>query len=162
MQQIRIIQGTYGHRPEGTHRIRPVMAGDTVSVPDAEAQRLVSIGVAEIIPQAAEPAREGVATLQEGPAEGEPSIGMGPEMRCGEANAEGGTASTSDLEQLKVLTNAKLRELAEVMGIPTAKLKNKTELIQAITAAQAIPGPEDESVEDGDQPPELCAEVPVL
>lgn len=162
MQQVKIIMGAYGYRPAGTHCVRPVLAGETVSVPDMEAERLVSIGVAEIIPQAAEPACEGVATLQEGPVEERPGIGMGAEMRCGEANVEGGAASTSDPEQMKALTNAKLRELAEAMGIPTAKLKNKTELIQAITAAQAIPGPAEESVEDGEQPPELCAEVPVV
>lgn len=161
MQKVKIIMGTYGHRPAGTHRIRPVMDGDTVSVPDMEADRLVRIGVAEIIPQAAEPAREGVATLQDGQADGEPGIGMDAEMLCGEANAGGGAASTLDPEQLKTMTNVKLRELAEDMGINTAKLKNKAELIDAITSVQVIPGIEEETVEDGEQPPELCAEAPV-
>lgn len=162
MQQVKIIMGAYGHHPAGTHCVRPVLAGETVSVPDTEAERLVSIGVAEIIPQAAEPLCEGVATLQEGPVEEGPGIRMGAEMRCGEADVEGGAVSTPDPEQLKALTNAKLREMAEAMGIPTAKLKNKDELIQAIIAVQCIPVPEDESVEDGEQPPELCAEVPVV
>lgn len=162
MQQIKIVRGTYGHRPAGTHRIRPVMAGNTVSVPDAEAERLVSIGVAEIVPLAAEPVNKIVATSQNGQTEGEPGMGMDAEMRGGEANAGSGAASIPDLERLKTLTNAKLRELAESMGIPTAKLKNKNELIQAITAIQSLPIPEDESVDDGEHPPELCAEAPVV
>lgn len=162
MQEVKIIKGAYGHRPAGTHRIRTIMAGDTVFVPDAEAERLVSIGVAEVVPQTAEPACEGVATLQEGQAEGEPGTGIDAEMRGGEADSEAGKASIPDMEQLKALTNAKLRELAESIGIHTAKLKNKSELIQAITATQPIPTPEDESVDDGEHPPELCAEAPVV
>lgn len=162
MREVKIIKGVYGHRPAGTHRIRPIMAGDTVYVPDTEADRLVCIGVAEMIPQAAEPACEGVATPQEGQAEGEHGIGKDAETLFGEAQAEGGTASTLDPEQLKALTNAKLRELAEAMGISTARLKNKAELIDAITSVQVIPGPEEESVEDGEQPPTLCAEAPVV
>lgn len=161
MRKVKIMKGAYGHRPEGTHRIRPVMAGDTVSVPDTEAERLVRLGVAEIVPQAAEPACEDVATLQAGQTEGKPSIGMDVEILCGEANAQGGAASTLDQEQLKTLTNAKLRELAEDMGIPTARLKNKTELVDAIVSLQVIPKAEDGDVEDGEQPPALCAEAPV-
>lgn len=162
MQQIRIIQGTYGHRPDGTHRIRPVMAGDMVSVPDAEAQRLVGIGVAEIVPQVVAPACEGVATLQEGTSNGEPCIGMDAKMILGEANAEGGAASTLDPEQLRSMTNAKLRELAEALGIHTAKLKNKAELIHAIISVPAIPGSGEAIVGDGEEPPGLCVEAPVI
>lgn len=162
MREVKIIKGAYGHKPAGTHRIRTVMAGNTVAVPDAEAERLVSIGVAEMIPQTVEPTCEGVATLQEDRMDGEPCVGMSAETLLGEADAEGGAASTLDPEQMKTMTNAKLRELAEAMGISTARLKNKTELIAAITAAQTVPAPEEENVEDGEQPPTLCAEAPVV
>lgn len=161
MQQIRIIQGTYGHRPDGTHRIRPVSAGGLVSVPDEEAERLMRLGVAEPALQPCSVGCEAVATLQHGQTVGEPGIRMEAEMPCGEAGAEGSAAFPLDHEQLKTLTNAKLQELAEEMGISTAKLKNKAELIDAILSVQATPGPEGDDMENGEQLPELRAEAPI-
>ena len=46
-----------------------------------------------------------------------------------------------DPEQLEEMTNAKLKELAEDMGIETKKLTTKAKLIEAITAANVAPGP---------------------
>lgn len=162
MQDVKIIKGAYGYRPAGTSRIRTVLAGEVVSVPDAEAERLAGLGVAEILLPVASPTSEDVATLQEGTFEGQPGVGLDAELTGGQADTEGGAALTLDPEQLKSMTNAKLRELAESMGIHAVKLKNKAELIQALTAVQVIPGPEDESVDDGEHPPELCAEAPVV
>ncbi|MGM9640375.1 MAG: Rho termination factor N-terminal domain-containing protein [Faecousia sp.] len=162
MKRVRIIRGVYGHKPYGTGRVRPVGIGDTVDVPDEEAERLVFLGVAEMVPETPSNVYEDVATLQDGQTDGEPGMGVDAEVLCGESDAEGRAASAIDPEQLKTMTNAKLRELAEAMGIHTAKLKNKAELIDAITSAQVIPGNEEETVEDGEQPPDLCAEAPVI
>ena len=52
---------------------------------------------------------------------------------CIRDSAEGAESAHLDPEQLKTLTNAKLTELAKEMGIDTAKLKTKAQLIAAIT-----------------------------
>lgn len=161
MKRVRIIRGVYGHKPYGTGRVRPVGIGDTVDVPDEEAERLVFLGVAEMVPEPPSNGDEDVATIQDGQTDGEPGTGMDAEVLCGENDAEGSTAYTLDPEQMKSMTNAKLRELAEAIGISTARLKNKAELIAAITAVQNVPATEEESVVDGEQPPTLCAEEPV-
>ena len=62
------------------------------------------------------------------------------------------------------LTNAKLAELAKEMGIDTAKLKTKAQLIAAITDVpleDAI-AEDDDGVDDGEAPPVLTPEAPVV
>ena len=62
------------------------------------------------------------------------------------------------------LTNAKLTELAKEMGIDTAKLKTKAQLIAAITDVpleDAI-AEDDDGVDDGEAPPVLTPEAPVV
>lgn len=49
MAQVKIIKGAYGHRPEGKHYIHTALTGEVVDVSNAEADRLVSIGVATYI-----------------------------------------------------------------------------------------------------------------
>ena len=74
--------------------------------------------------------------------------------------AEGKETAHLDPEQLKEFTNAKLKELAEEMGIDTAKLKTKAQLIAAITDVpleDAISSEED----DEGAPSGLGAEGPV-
>ena len=51
--KIKIINGTYGHRPEGALHPRPVAAGEVCDVTEAEAMRLVRLGVAVIVAPAA-------------------------------------------------------------------------------------------------------------
>ncbi len=82
--------------------------------------------------------------------------GENPPQR--ETGAEGDESAHLDSEQLKELTNDKLRELARDMGVDTAKLKTKAQLIEAITAEDVTPGDEDED----DAPPELAPEAPVV
>lgn len=65
-----------------------------------------------------------------------------------------------DPEQLKELTNAELKAMAEDMDIDTAKLKTKAQLIEAITAVDVVPGPDEDSEEmedDGEAPPAFDA-----
>ncbi|WP_143382963.1 Rho termination factor N-terminal domain-containing protein [Flavonifractor sp. An100] len=94
------------------------------------------------------------------PVEGEDDEGAGVDTPDQDEPAEGEETAHLDPEQLKELTNAKLKELAEEMGIDTAKLKTKAQLIAAITDVpleDAISGEED----DEGAPAGLGAEGPV-
>lgn len=71
-----------------------------------------------------------------------------------ENGAEGKETAHLDPEQLKELTNDRLRELAEDMGINPGKLKTKAQLIDAITAVEVAPGE--------DALPVFGAEAPVV
>lgn len=156
MTRIEIICGTYGHRLEGSKHPIPVDRGGFCEVPEAEAQRLYALGVARPAQEAPVPA---VAT----PSEGEDAGMVGVNPPEGESGSEGAEAAHLDPEQLQALTNAKLRELAEDMGIDTAKLKTKAQLIAAITdipLEDAIS--EEDGVDDGEAPPEIGAEAPVV
>lgn len=117
--------------------------------PEVES-RLVRVGAAVY---AQECGAKGVATL----CAGEIGIGTGENPPASGNAAEGMESARIDPEQLGELTNTKLRELAEDMGIDTARLKTKTQLIEAITAEEISPGSE-----DGDAPPALDAEAPVV
>lgn len=44
MKEVKIICGTYGYRPDGAKRPKPVKYGGVVTVPDEEAERLVKLG----------------------------------------------------------------------------------------------------------------------
>ena len=57
--KIKIISGTYGHRPAGAVHPQSISAGETCDVPEGEAKRLITLGIA--LPVAQTPA-EDVAT----------------------------------------------------------------------------------------------------
>lgn len=119
------------------------------AAPEAE-QRLVLLGVAEYD---AETASEPVAT-DAAPASGDaPCVDMPSE----ENGAESDTEAHLDAEQFRALTVAQLKAMAEEMGIATAKLKKKDDLIAAITAVSVEPGAADE-----DTPPALGLEAPIV
>lgn len=119
------------------------------AAPEIE-QRLVLLGVAEYD---AETVSEPVAT-DAAPASGDtPCVGMPSE----ENGAESDAAAHLDAEQLQALTVAQLKAMAEKMGIATAKLKKKDDLIAAITAVPVEPG-----VADEDTPPALDLEEPIV
>lgn len=121
-----------------------------IAPPEVE-RRLVERGVAVY---AQECAAGGVATP---PVVGnDTDTGENPPQR--ETGAEGDERAHLDPEQLKELTNDKLRELAGDMGIDTAKLKTKAQMIEAIIAEDVTSGDEDED----DAPPELAPEAPVV
>ena len=156
MTKIEIICGTYGHRPAGALHPVPVDRGGFCDVPEEEAERLVHLGVARIASGEVVPA---VAT----PPVDEESTSAGADLSGDENGSTDEESLHLDPEQLKELTNAKLTELAEDMGIDTAKLKTKAQLISAITSVpleDAIS--EDEGVDDGEAPPTLEPEAPVV
>lgn len=156
MKRVKITSGLYGYRPEGAKRPQPASAGSLCIVTDKEAARLVALGVGIVVEDApAEDAAGAVATL----VEGGNSAGAGVDTTNQSGAAEGAETARLDPEQLQGLTNAKLKDLAEEMGIDTAKLKTKAQLIAAITdipLEDAIP-----EEGDGENPPELGAEGPV-
>ena len=150
MMKIEIICGTYGYRPEGSKHPIPIDRGGICEVSEEEAQRLFALCVA----------RPAVAT----PPAGEDGGGAGADPSNSGEGAEGAESAHLDPEQLKTLTNAKLTELAKEMGIDTAKLKTKAQLIAAITDVpleDAI-AEDDDGVDDGEAPPVLTPEAPVV
>lgn len=150
MKTVKIINGTYGARDGKTGRVKPVLLGKTVDVCDEEAARLVARGVAVVV--GADSATTGVATAPESGGAPDPGVDIPPQ----DGGAGGEETGHLDPEQLEGLTVPKLKELAEEMGLDTAKLKTKPELIRAITEADVIAGGE-----DGEAPPDLGAEGPV-
>lgn len=155
MMKVKITSGIYGYRKPGAKRPDPKHAGDVVDLPDDEAVRLEQLKVGVIIGAAEDSHAELVAT----PAENDDGAVAGVDTANQGEPAGGAEAAHLDPEQLKELTNAKLKELADDMGIDTSKLKTKAQLIAAITDIPL----EDAILEEGDgeNPPELGAEGPV-
>lgn len=120
-------------------------------------QYLVSRGVAEYAQDA--PA-EGVATAQGGVTA--PAAGENPP--AGE-DAQDGVTGHLDARQLATMTNAQLQALAGDMGLDASKCRKKADYIELITAEEVNVPPDGEGedpVDDGDLPPELSAEEPVV
>lgn len=157
MTKIEIICGTYGYRPEGSRHPIPIDRGGICEVTEEEAQRLFALNVAR---PAAEMPAPAVAT----PPAGDDGGRAGADPYNDGEGAEGAESARLDPEQLKTLTNAKLTELARDMGIDTTKLKTKAQLIAAITDVpleDAITE-DDDGVDDGEAPPVLTPEAPVV
>lgn len=159
MTKVKIICGTYGYRPKGSLHPIPIDRGGICEVTEEEAHRLFQLGVARPVEGAPILA---IATSSEGEEDG----GAGADLPDGGEGAEDAKNDHLDPDQLKELTNAKLRELAEEMGIDTAKLKTKAQLIAAIASIpleDAIPeADEDSGEDDSEEPPALGAEEPVV
>lgn len=128
-----------------------------ISLPISEEARLVSRGVADYVTRPIIGTVPSVAT----PAGGEEADGAGVDLPDGVEGAEGEEIARLDPEQLKELTNAKLRKLAEDMGIDTTKLKTKPQLIAAIANVPLESAIPEDDEDDGEEPPELGAEEPV-
>lgn len=138
---IKIVKGVYGYVDKhGFVRPKDCNSKPFETSPEQEA-RLVKLGVAEYVdePEKAEPVNE-------------PTQVQSPEI--------GEEAAHLDPDQLKELTNAELKAMAEDMDIDTAKLKAKAQLIEAITAVDVVPGPDEggeEMEDDGEAPPTFDA-----
>ena len=149
MTKIEIVCGTYGYRPDGSLHPIPVSRGGTCIVSEEEADRLVSLGVAKVI----ESVPEAVATPQEDDTEASAYA----DMPAVDVSALCGSV-VLDPDQLRALTVKDLRKLAGDMGCDLTGLRTKAQLIAAITAVEVEPGPED----DGEEPPDIRAEAPVV
>ena len=120
-------------------------------------QYLVSRGVAEY---AQDGPADGVAT----PQDREYAPGAGKDAPAGE-DAQDGVTGRLDAEQLAAMTNAQLQALAGDMGLDASKCRKKADYIKLITAEEIIVpfgGEGDDPVDDGDLPPVLNAEEPVI
>jgi hypothetical protein len=104
---------------------------------DAQASRLVSLGVAEYagkVPAAAPAAQPDAANQQD----------------------EETVTGHLDPEQLATMTNEQLKNLAGDLGIDVTGCKKKADYIDAIVAAEVEAG----GIEDGDELPDLDAADP--
>ena len=141
---VEILCGGYGCPTKtGVHT---VAHGERCEVSDAEAARLIGLGVAKCAfsaPTAPETAPADV-----------PATAKGNDTPAAEASQNGSEAAHLDPDQLHDMTVANLKKLAADMGIDTKQLKTKDALIQAICAEDVVPGDE---CADG---PELSAAMP--
>lgn len=120
MKTVRILSGAYGLRANG--RTNLVLKGNTCCVEDDEAKRLVDLGAAVVVGEAApKPTEKPAAIEADEPAE-----------------TEEDDADVEDDEEieLETMTNAQLIAMCKEMGINTKTLTNKTKLINAIKAKQ--------------------------
>lgn len=141
---VEILCGGYGCPTKtGVHT---VSRGERCEVSDAEAARLIGLGVAKC-------ALSAPAAPETAPAEA-PAVAEGNDTPAAETSQNGSEAAHLDPDQLHDMTVANLKKLAADMGIDTKQLKTKDALIQAICAEDVVPGDE---CADG---PELAAAMP--
>lgn len=154
--KIKIINGTYGHRPEGALQPRPVAAGEVCDVPESEAMRLVKLGVAVIVAPAT------VATA----CKASESVGAGVTLPDAETPMQGlAPGDVVDIvdqhftaESLARMNRTDLDSLAENLGLDVSGCKSKADVAAELAKADVYP-PEPE---DGEKPPQLDAEAPVV
>lgn len=108
MRKVKIINGTYGYRPQGSNRVKPVGIGGTVDLPEDEAARLVNLKVAEYM------ACELVDEAPKDPELPDGVVGI-PEYNVG-------------------MTSKKLREIGELCGLTFKSNMTKDEMVAALDA----------------------------
>lgn len=153
MLKVKIIYGTYGYKTNG-HIVPKDSNDEPFLLDNAEAERLVSLGVAKIIANDVATDRGGEkATIQ--------SITPSNASNRSNDENEGGNdiAGFLDERQLKEMTNKELKALAEDMGIETARLKTKNDYIRAIVSIEVSVSTDNENIEN---PPDLSLEAPVI
>lgn len=135
MARIKVKQGGCGieytdEHGNARHALKTPESGP-FECDDAQAARLVSLGVAEYVDAQAVPAK--------------------PD----EERKDEPTTGHLDASQLEDMTNAQLANLAGDLGIDVSKCKKKADYIAAIVAVEVEVGEEDE-----DEPPKLGAADP--
>lgn len=153
--KIEIISGSYGWRKTKDAMPKLVERGGICEVDEAEARRLVALGVAAIVHEADEAPVASGSTVESGDT---PCADMPSEENGAESGAESGAEAHLDAAQLQEMTVAQLKELAAELGIETAKLRKKDDLIAAIVAVPVEPG---EEISEDDLP-DLSAAAPVV
>ena len=172
MKKVKIINGIYGHRPNGGIVVPVSPADGAIELSDEEAVRLIKLGVAAMagateLPEAfqlfgtavkvaaGDDARESgtgaVATPQGGNADGEAGEDT-PEENGGEEGAQDAQEKTSYNVVMKV---DELRALLNEHGVPYRVGMTKADMVAALD--EYFSGGED----DGETPPALAAEEPV-
>lgn len=172
MKKIEITNGVYGARDSKTNRVTPVPIGGTVDVTDEEAARLVQLNVAKVIGE--ETPADGVATPPAPGADG----GADENASGSNGGAEGQESGYEDddvldivdghftVESLMKLERKAMEALAadlEIAADAIKKCKNKTELATLIAEVEVeAEEDEDASAGNGETPPALGAENPVV
>lgn len=152
MKLIKIINGTYGFRPQ-PYVVELKTADDQpFEVSDEEADRLIGLGVAALAfgddSESLQGAMDGmVGQLEDQPVppedpedpdeDPEDQDTDEPEDEADETNEPAPAAEKMDPEELKQLTNPELGELAKELGIEVKGRPTKADLIDAIMAAAA-------------------------
>lgn len=181
MRRVKIINGTYGYKPNPRKHVMPVSAGGVVEVSDEEAQRLVSIGVAAYMPTDPEELHEKApgcpAQAGGGAGEGNPTSEKEPlleglknsESENDEtANLQTGEAEVDDCleivdghftrESLMLMRRPDMEKLAGDLGVDISRCKNKDDIADLLVEIDvAIP-----AETDGEAPPMLGVEAPVV
>lgn len=141
---VEILCGGYGCRSGKS--IHTVMRGEQCKVSEAEAARLIGLGVAKAVTVTTN-APESVPVAA-------PAASEDNDIPDEETSQGGSETATLDPDQLRSMTVANLKKLAADMGIDTKQFKTKDALIEAICAEEVIPGDECASG------PELSAAMP--
>lgn len=136
MLKVKIINGNYGHNDNG--KIITIPLNGEVELHADEARRIIELGVAELVTDHTDDNRGTVrvATGENNTENTTPSVNPSEN----ESGAEGKTESDMgeelalDETQLRSMTNADLKKLAEDMGINTSKMKVKNDFVDAIMA----------------------------
>ena len=148
MCEIRIVSGTYGMNVNG--RIAVVRREQTCEVPEEEAARLVSLGVAVYVKEP--------VLVAETPAVGDAVNETGDTPEAEENDA------TDDLipghldeEELRKMPFDQLKKLAADCGLQVGKLRSRENIVKALAEMETFVSAE----EDGEEPPVMEAEAPV-
>ncbi|MBR3767533.1 MAG: hypothetical protein IKL10_04745 [Clostridia bacterium] len=156
MKKIRIISGTYGHRPFGKKGVHPVKVDETCDVSDEEAVRLESLKIAEIVTEVEEYDNGGSKPPENSGENKDENNNLSENENAGNGknneNGEFAPDAKSLIEQLQEHTIDELKEIAKSKGIDCSKFRRKDEYIKALEAV----------LSDKEQPPVLNAENPVI
>lgn len=155
---VKMINGTFGYRektPEGysmfvtcKSRVDPPFEVD-----DEVGNDLLSRGAAVLVDKTSAEAVSLPSVVEE-----DAGGSSTPPEAENDAQGDGEAAEGQlDPEQLLTMTNAQLKKLAEDMGLDASKCRNKAAYVALITAAAVELEPE-----DGEQPPDLNAEAPIV
>jgi len=137
MTLIRIVSGCYAAHPNGG-RLQVIDKGQTVEVSEDEAARLVNLGVAAYVK---EPVL--MADLPTAPVpEAAPSDTPDKELN---------EAPEAPEESLEDMPFDQLKQLAKDSGLSVGTLRSRKNIIAALR-----------ELEDGEEPPSMEAEAPVL
>lgn len=142
MKTVKILSGAYGFHTGIS--VKPIYRGEKVQVPDSEAERLLKIGAAEIVSDDATPI---VSSPEQAKA-----------AAAGITSPDDNGTRHFELAQLMNMTLANLKKMADDMGVCTSSLKTKADYARAIAGAET----EAEIAADGEEPPQLSAEAPVV
>ena len=148
MTKVRIVSGGYGAHENG--RVKLYLRGQEAEVSQEEAERLVKLGVAEFV-------KEPVLMAETLPVDDAVSeTGDTPEAEADDAT--GLIPGHLDTEDLKKMPFDQLKKLAADCGLQVGKLKSRENIVNALAEMESYVSAE----EDGEEPPAMEAEAPVV